>query len=125
MQRAIYIEQTTNNIARVLAIAPYGITEIDGKAYIDIDDYYEPENLDPMDKAYPIYNKSSQTFGYLVESWQTTANQQMIDLANLKNQAKTLIDELEQLKADHQQAIIELTQMIALGMSGGGTDATP
>lgn len=120
MQKAIYIENTDATIARVLAYAPFGTKEIDGRQYIDIEDYYVAELKDVMDKAYPIYNKTKKEFGYIIESWTITANQDRVDLENLKAQATNLIAELETVRTDQRQAIMELTQMISM-MAGGGT----
>lgn len=121
MQKAISIEQTENTIAAVLSIAPPEVgTEWQGRQYIIIDDYHEPEIQDPMDKAYPVYDKTAKRFFYVVEKWIETIQQDRLDMLNLKQQyeqvikdAKATTAELEKLKADHLKAIAELTNMIA------------
>ena len=121
MQKAISIEQTSSNIAAVLSIAPPEVgTEWQGRQYIIIDDYTEPELTDPMDKAYPVYDKTAKRFFYVIEKWTETIQQDRLDMLNLKQQyeqvikdAKATTAELEKLKADHLKAIAELTNMIA------------
>ncbi len=121
MQKAISIEQTSNNLAAVLSIAPPDVGEDwQGRQYIIIDDYHEPKITDPMDKAYPVYDKTAKRFFYVIEKWTETIQQDRLDLLNLKSQyeqvikdAKSTTAELEKLKADHLKAIAELTNMIA------------
>lgn len=125
MKKSIHIEKTTNNIAAVLSIAPPEIgKEWQGRSYIIIDDYHEPDLQDPMDKAYPVYDKTEKRFFYVIEKWTETIQQDRLDLVNLKAQYRQVIDdakattsELEKLKADHLKAIAEITGMIAqMGM---------
>lgn len=121
MQKAISIEQTSSNIAAVLSIAPPEVgTEWQGRQYIVIDDYTEPALTDPMDKAYPVYDKTEKRFFYVIEKWTETIQQDRLDMLNLKQQYEQLIAgakkttaELEELKAAHLKAIAELTSMIA------------
>lgn len=121
MKKAISIEQTENTIAAVISIAPPEVgAEWQGRQYIIIDDYHESEIQDPMDKAYPVYDKAAKRFFYVVEKWTETIQQDRLDLVNLKaqyqqviNDAKATTAELEKLKADHLKAIAELTNMIA------------
>lgn len=121
MQKAISIEQTPNDIAAVLSIAPPEVgTEWQGRQYIIIDDYTDPELTDPMDKAYPVYDKAAKRFFYVVEKWTETIQQDRLDMLNLKKQYEQLItdakktsNDLEELKSAHLKAIAELTNMIA------------
>lgn len=124
MQKAIYIEPTDNNIAAVLSIGPAEMAPTwNGRTYILIDDYHEPELTDPMDKAYPVYNKADKKFNYLIEHWTITAQQDCLDIANLKADYAKAIAQASATQEEMQRAVMELTTMIA--SVGGGADAMP
>lgn len=126
MKKLIHIEKTTNNIARVLSIIPPDLgPQFNGQTYIAIEDYTEPEGLDPMDKAYPVYNKDEGKFFYVVEKFFHTANQDRVEIENFKAELNKLITETKALKDQQEKAILELTNMIiSLSGAGGGAAAT-
>ena len=135
MRKAIYIEESSSAIKRVLAIAPESAApELDGRKYFVIEDYELPNKTDQMTKAYPIWNSETKQFGYIYENWFETINQDRLDIANLKAELSTAIakankttEDLEAQKAASQKAVVELTQMIISAMppTGGGINAMP
>lgn len=101
MQKAINIEITDKNISRVLSIADPSIIENNPTdlEYILIDDYENPpvvEDLE-LDINYPMYNKELKKFYWITINYQTTANQQLIELENLSESTKDNTDKVNAL----------------------------
>lgn len=114
MKKAIHIEKTTKNIARVLSVMPPDIDlNFNGQTYMIIEDYEEPNVSDSMDKAYPMYNKRDGKFFYYIEKFFYTPNQERVDVENMKSELNNLIRKTEMLKSEQEKAIAELTSMIA------------
>ena len=117
MNKAIHIENTNKNIARVLSIADPEIidnnpTELE---YILIDDFTEPPELQShLSINYPMYDKINQEFKWIQIQYQNTATEELLQIENLKS-------ENMQLKTDLQLAnenIDILTEALA-DMIGG------
>jgi len=117
MNKAIHIENTNKNIARVLSIAEPEIidnnpTELE---YILIDDFTEPPELQShLSINYPMYDKINQEFKWMQIQYQNTATEELLQIENLKS-------ENMQLKTDLQLAnenIDILTEALA-DMIGG------
>jgi len=117
MNKAIHIENTNKNIARVLSIAEPEIidnnpTELE---YILIDDFTEPPELQShLSINYPMYDKINQEFKWIQIQYQNTATEELLQIENLKS-------ENMQLKTDLQLAnenIDILTEALA-DMIGG------
>jgi len=117
MNKAIHIENTNKNIARVLSIAEPEIidnnpTELE---YILIDDFTEPPELQShLSVNYPMYDKINQEFKWIQIQYQNTATEELLQIENLKS-------ENMQLKTDLQLAnenIDILTEALA-DMIGG------
>lgn len=121
MKKYINIENTGNLIARVLSITDTSISP-NGLEYIEIDNYIDPpELINPaLDVAYPMYNKSTQIFYWVVVNYQMTATEVNLQLENTKYQlqeAQIKINELTQLtnEAKDMIALLLETQADILG----------
>jgi hypothetical protein len=113
MQKAIYLENTSNSIKRVLSIADISAAEIspDGLSYIDIDNYIEPPQLDnPLDVNYPLYNTETSEFYWVTVKYQNTATESLFQTELLKN-------ELEKVKAENLslQEVVDALLLESLG----------
>lgn len=98
MQKAINIENSNNNIVRVLSIAEpeileYNPTDLD---YILIEDFTEPPELEShLSINYPMYDKVNQEFKWIQVQYQNTATEEMLQIENLKVENNTLKSELQ------------------------------
>ena len=98
MQKAIHIESTNKNIARVLSIAdPEAIennpTELE---YILIEDFTEPPELqNHMSINYPMYDKINKQFKWVQIQYQNTATEELLQIENLKVENSQLKSELK------------------------------
>jgi hypothetical protein len=93
MNRAINIEITNKNIARVLSIADDSIIEENPTTleYILITDYTEPPALsNPMAINYPMYDKIKQSFKWKQIAYQNTATEELLEIENLKTENSAL-----------------------------------
>lgn len=97
MNKAINIEQSNNNVVRVLSIAEPEIVENNptGLQYVLIEDYIEPPVLsNSLAKNYPIYNKTLQVFKWVQVQYHGTATEEIFQIENLKAENARLNAEL-------------------------------
>lgn len=113
MKKRISIEDTADDIAMVLSIAPEEIGDtFNGRTYILIDDYHEPDETDAMIKAYPVYVKSTQKFMYIYEHFFETINTYKLKFINLNAEFEK---EMTKIKLDLSKAVTEITNLILEG----------
>lgn len=104
MQKAIDIEETTENVARVLSIAlpEAAVSSPNGLSYISINDYTEPPTLSgELQMAYPMYNKQTESFFWSVVDFQQTAIDRVAERENML----ALISQLQMANAGLQETV--------------------
>lgn len=117
MQKAINLENSSNDVVRVLSIAEPEVIANNptGLEYILIEDFTEPPELQShLSINYPMYDKINQEFKWIQIQYQNTATEELLQIENLKS-------ENMQLKTDLQLAnenIDILTEALA-DMIGG------
>lgn len=110
MQKAIHIENSNNNVVRVLSIANSEVITNNptGLTYILINDYTEPPVLDnPLAINYPMYDKVNKQFKWVQIQYQNTATEEMLNIENLKVENSQLKSELN-LAKENINMLIEL-----------------
>jgi hypothetical protein len=110
MNKAINIENSSNDVVRVLSIAEPEIIENNptGLEYILIEDFTEPPELDnPMSINYPMYDKVNQQFKWVQVQYQNTMTEELLQIENLKVENSQLRDELN-LANENINMLIEL-----------------
>ncbi len=121
MKKYINIENSSNVIVRVLSIT-YSTTSPNGLTYIEISNYIKPPTLSnpALDIAYPLYNKETQEFYWIIVNYQTTATEVNLQLENTKYQLQTAQEQINKLleQLNNANATISLlaeTQAYILG----------
>jgi len=110
MNKAINIENSSNNIVRVLSIAdPSVITNNPtGLEYILIDDFTEPPELNNhLSINYPMYDKVNRQFKWVQVQYQNTMTEELLQIENLKVENSHLRNELN-LANENIDMLIEL-----------------
>ena len=120
MTKAISIEQTSNNIVRVLSIAEPEIIECNPtqNEYFLIEDYEEPVIEDPsLHKAYAVYDKVNKQFKWVIVKYTITAPEGIIEVEELQNENKVLHVQLEDSIKKQQQledCIVEMATIVCI-----------
>lgn len=111
MTKYINIENTSNIIVRVLSITDNNVSP-NGLIYIEINNYIEPPVLEnpALDVAYPMYNKDTQEFYWVIVNYQTTATEVNLQSENTKYQLQTAQAQINQLTTN----LVEANATIAL-----------
>lgn len=98
MQKAINIENSSENVVRILSIAEPEIIENNptNRQYILIEDYTEPPILDnPMSINYPMWDKVNQVFKWIQIQYQNTPTEELLEIENLKVENNLLKNQLK------------------------------
>jgi len=105
MKKYINIETSNDTIVRVLSITD-SLVSPNGLKYIEINNYIEPPILNnlALDIAYPLYNKETQEFYWVIVNYQTTATEVNLQLENTKYQLQTSQSEIKQLTTELNNA---------------------
>lgn len=101
MNKAIHIENSTKEVARVLSIADESAVENspNGLVYTGIDNYIDPPALtNPLDINYPMYNKVTGEFYWKTVNYQYTATEGLVEVESLKQVIATLQAEKNSLQ---------------------------
>jgi hypothetical protein len=117
MNKAINIENSSNNVVRVLSIAEPDIIENNptNQTYILVDNFVEPPELQShMSVHYCMYNKTTQELYWIQVQYQNTATEELLEIENLKVENNTLKNQLQTANEN----IDMLTETIA-DMIGG------
>lgn len=122
MKKYINIENSNNIITRVLSITDSNISP-NGLLYIEIHNYEEPPTLDnpSLDIAYPMYNKETKEFYWVVVNYQTTATEVNLQLENTKYQLQSAQAQITELttKLNEANATISLIAETQADILGG------
>lgn len=117
MKKAIHVDSTGKVVERVLSIADVSIVNANptGLPYIVIENYVEkPEVLDPaLDIAYPMYNKETGEFFWMVVNYQMTVADYILDIKNMEHEISILRTESVTLKAENE-SLREVTDALLL-----------
>lgn len=117
MKKAIHVDNTGKTIERVLSIADASIIEANptGMPYIVIDNYVEkPEVNDPaMDIAYPMYNKETGEFFWMIVNYQMTVADYILDIKNMEHEITALREESVTLRAENE-SLREVTDALLM-----------
>lgn len=124
MIKAIHIENTSKNVARVLSIAEPEVIENSptGLNYILIEDFVEPPELNNhMSINYPMYDKVNKKFKWVQVQYQNTATPELLELENLKLENLQLRNQLSATLAELVIANENINMLIELqaDMLGG------
>lgn len=105
MKKYINIENSINDIVRVLSVID-STTSPNGLTYIEISNYIKPPTLSnpALDIAYPMYNKDSGEFYWVIVNYQTTATEVNLQLENTKYQLQTAQSQIKQLTTELNNA---------------------
>lgn len=100
MKKYINIENLNNVIVRVLSITDSPISP-NGLQYIEIDNFVEPptEINHEKDIAYPMYNKDTKEFYWVVVNYQTTTTEVNLQLENTNYQLSIAQSQIDNLTA--------------------------
>ncbi len=110
MIKAINLENSSNNVVRVLSIADPSVIENNptGLEYILIEDFTEPPELEShLSINYPMYDKVNQQFKWVQVQYQNTMTEELIQIENLKVENALLNNELN-LANENINMLIEL-----------------
>jgi uncharacterized protein YdcH (DUF465 family) len=110
MQKAINLENSSNDVVRVLSIADPSVIENNptGLEYILIEDFTEPPELEShLSINYPMYDKVNQQFKWVQVQYQNTMTEELMQIENLKVENLQLKDELN-LANENIDMLIEL-----------------
>ncbi len=101
MKKYINIENSNNIVVRVLSITDNDISP-NGLSYMEIEDYEEPPILNnpALDIAYPMYNKQTQEFSWVIVNYQTTITEINLQLENTKYKLQTAQSQIKQLTTE-------------------------
>lgn len=87
MIKAINLENSSNDVVRVLSIADETIINNNptGLEYILIEDFTEPPTLiNSLSINYPMYDKINKKFKWVQIQYQNTATEETLNIENLK-----------------------------------------
>ena len=110
MIKAINLENSSNNVVRVLSIADPSVIENNptGLEYILIEDFTEPPELEShLSINYPMYDKVNQQFKWVQVQYQNAMTEELIQIENLKVENSQLRNELN-LANENIDMLIEL-----------------
>ena len=110
MIKAMNLENSSNNVVRVLSIADPSVIENNptGLEYILIEDFTEPPELEShLSINYPMYDKVNQQFKWVQVQYQNTMTEELIQIENLKVENALLNNELN-LANENINMLIEL-----------------
>jgi hypothetical protein len=109
MKKYINIQDSNNTVVRVLSITD-SATSPNGLDYIEIDYIEKPDtNNADLDIAYPMYNKSTREFYWVVVNYQNTAT----DVALQLEETKHRLSVSDQLTVQLTDKLSEANQTIA------------
>lgn len=117
MNKAINIENSSNDVVRVLSIADESVIENNptGSNYILINDFTEPPELDnQLSINYPMYDKVNETFKWVQIQYQNTVTEEIIQIENLKVENQLLQSELNITKEQLNLADENINMLIEL-----------
>lgn len=115
MQKAINIEDSDKQVARVLSIAEPDIIENNptGREYIFIEDYTEPPATDNhMSINYPMWDKVNQRLFWIQIQYQNTATEELLEIENLKAENNILKTQLQSANGNVEFLTEALADMI-------------
>jgi hypothetical protein len=110
MRKAINIENTSKDIARVLSIADESLIDENPttQEYILITDYMEPPALsNSLSINYPMYDKVNKVFKWIQITYQHTATEELFQIENLKAESSNLKSQLA-IANDNINMLLEL-----------------
>ena len=110
MQKAINLENSSNDVVRVLSIAEPEVVENNptGLEYILIEDFTEPPELEShLSINYPMYDKVNRQFKWVQVQYQNTMTEELLQIENLKVENSQLRNELR-LANENINMLIEL-----------------
>lgn len=117
MQKAINIESSNKNVARILSIMNPEDIENNPTSleYFLIEDYIEPPAMDnSLSVNYPMWDKINKVFKWVQIQYQNTATEELLEIENLKSENNILKNQLQTANEN----IDMLTETIA-DMIGG------
>jgi len=110
MQKAINLENSSNDVVRVLSIAEPEVIANNptGLEYILIEDFVEPpEPQSHLSVNYPMYDKVNREFKWVQVQYQNTMTEELLQIENLKVENSQLRNELN-LANENINMLIEL-----------------
>lgn len=121
MKKYINIENSSNTIVRVLSITDSN-TSPNGLKYMEINDYIDSPDLNNpnLDVAYPMYNKVTSEFYWVIVNYQTTITEVNLQLENTNYQLQSAQSKIMELttqlnESNETIALLAETQADILG----------